>query len=68
MKGGENDSTYSDEQRQLNKHKLDDFNTEEQERLEILSKNRKDLQTLVERIEQTLKKVLDKNSSLAERI
>ena len=68
MKGGENDSTYSDEQRQLYKHKLGDFNTEEQERLEILSKNRKDLQTLVERIEQTLKKVLDKNSSLAERI
>ena len=68
MKGGENDSTYSDEQRQLYKHELDDFNTEEQERLEILSKNRRDLQTLVERIEQTLKKVLDKNSSLAERI
>ena len=33
----ENDRTYSDEQRQLYKDRLDDLNTEKQARLEILS-------------------------------
>ena len=41
----ENDPTYSDEQRQLYRDRLDDLNTEKQARLEILSQNRKDLQT-----------------------
>ena len=64
----ENDPTYSDEQRQLYKDRLDDLNTEKQARLEILSQNRKDLQTQVARIKQTHGKVLDKNTSLAKRI
>ena len=64
----ENDPTYSDEQRQLYKDRLDDLNTEKQARLEILSQKQKDLQTQVARIRQTLKKVLDKDTSLAERI
>ena len=34
------DPTYSDEQRQLYKDRLDDLNTEKQARLEILSQNR----------------------------
>ena len=68
LKEVENDPTYSDEQRQQYKDRLDDLNTEKQARLEILSQNRKDLQTHVARIKQTLEKVLDKNTSLAERI
>ena len=68
LKEVENDPTYSDEQRQLYKDRLDNLNTEKQARLEILSQNRKDLQTHVVRIKQTLEKVLDKNTSLAERI
>ena len=64
----ENDPTYSDEQRQLYKDRLDDLNTEKQARLEILSQNRKDLQTQVARIKQTLEKILDKNTSSAKRI
>ena len=64
----ENDPTYSDEQRQLYRDRLDDLNTEKQARLEILSQNRKDLQTQVARIKETIEKVLDKNISLAERI
>ena len=64
----ENDPTYSDEQRQLYRDRIDDLNTEKQARLEILSQNRKDLQIQVARIKQTLEKVLDKNTSLAERI
>ena len=64
----ENDSAYSNEQRQLYKDRLDQLNTEKQARLEILSQNRKDLQTQVARIRQTLEKVLDRNTSLTERI
>ena len=44
------------------------MNTEKQARLEILSQNRKDLQTQVARIKQILEKVLDQDLSLAERI
>ena len=64
----ENDPNYSDGQRQLYRDRLDDLNTEKQARLEILSQNRKDLQTQVARIKQTIEKVLDQNTSLAERI
>ena len=44
------------------------MNTGKQARLEILSQNRKDLQTQVARIKQTTEKVLDQNTSLRERI
>ena len=44
------------------------MNTEKQARLEILSQNRKDLQTQVARIRQTIEKVLNQDTSLAERI
>ena len=44
------------------------MNTKKQARLEIVSQNRKDLQTQIARIKQTLEKVLDKDTSLAERI
>ena len=63
----ENDPSYSDEQRQLYRDRLDDLNTEKQARLEILLQNQKDLQTQVARIKQTIEKVLDQNTSLAER-
>ena len=68
MEEVENDLIYSDEQRQLYRDRLDDLNIEKQARLEILSQNRKDLQTQVARIKRTLEKVLDKDVSLAERI
>ena len=45
----ENDPTYTNEQRQLYRGRLDDLNTEQQARLEILSQNRKDLQTQIAR-------------------
>ena len=68
LKEVEDDPTYSEEQRQLYKDRLDALNIEKQERLEILSQNRKDLQTRVTRIKQTIEKVLGKDASLAERI
>ena len=64
----QDDPTYSEEQRQLYKDRLDDLNTEKQARLEILSQNRKDLQTQVARMKQTIEKVLDKDTPLAKRI
>ena len=64
----ENDPTYTDEQRQLYRDRLDDLYTEKRARLEILTQNRKDLQTQVARIKQTLEKVLNQNTSLVERI
>ena len=45
-----------------------DPNTEKQTRLEILSRNQKDLQTQVARIKQTLENVVNKDTFLAERI
>ena len=68
MEEVENDPVYTDEQRQLYRNRLDELNTEKQTRLEILSQHRKDLQTQVARINQTIEKVLDQNISLAERI
>ena len=64
----ENDPIYTDEERQLYRDRLDDLNTEKQARLEILSQNRKDLQTQVSRIKQTIAKVLDQDTLLAEKI
>ena len=68
LKEVEDDPSYTDEQRQLYRDRLDDLNTKKQARLEILSQNRKDLQTQVARIRQTIKKVLDKDTTLLERI
>ena len=68
LKEVENDPTYTDEQRQLYRDRLDDLDTEKKARLETLSQNRKDLQTQVVRIKQNIAKVLDQNTSLAERI
>ena len=67
LKEIENDPTYTDEQRQIYRDRLDDLNTEKQARLNILLQNRKDLQTQCARIRQTVEKVLDQNASLAEK-
>ena len=44
------------------------MNTEKQARLEIISQNRKNLQTQVARIKHTLENIFDQDTSLAERI
>ena len=68
MEEVEKDPTYSDKQRQLYMNRLNDLNTEKRARLETLSQNRKDLQTQVARIRQTIEKLLDLDTFLAERI
>ena len=59
---------YYEEQKQLHTASLDELNTEKQSKLEILFKNRKDVQAQAERIKQTIVKVLDKYAFLEERI
>ena len=68
LKEVENDPTYTDEQRQLYKGRLDDLNTAKKASLKILSQNWKDLQIQVARVKQTIEEVLDKNTSLPQRI
>ena len=62
------DPTYSKQQRQPYKDRIQDLETEKQARLEILSQNRKDLLTQVARIKQTIKRALNHDASLAQRI
>ena len=64
----ENNPGYTNEQRQLYRNSLDYLNTEKKARLEILSQNRKNLQTQIARIKQTIEKVLGQDTSLPERI
>ena len=59
---------YYEEQKQLHTASLDELNTEKQSKLEILFKNRKDVQAQAKRIKQTIVKVLDKYAFLEERI
>ena len=64
----DNPEGFSEEQKELYKKCLRDLNEERQARLEILSQNRKDLQTQVARIKQTIEKILDSDTSLGEKI
>ena len=64
----DNPERFSEEQKELYKKRLQDLQEERQARLEFLSQNRKDLQTQVARIKQTIEKNLDSDNSLSERI
>ena len=66
LKEVENDPTYTDKERHLYRDRLDELVTKKQARLEILSQNQTDLQTQATRIRQTIEKVLNQNTSLAE--
>ena len=67
MEEVEHDPTYTDEYRQLYRDRLVDLNIDKRAKIGILSQNWKDLQTQVKRIKQTIAKVLDQDTSLAER-
>ena len=60
MEEVENDSTYTDEQRQLYRDRSDDLNTEKQARLEILSQNRKTFKHKSQELSKPLQKFLIK--------
>ena len=62
----DNSERFSEEQKKLYKKRLQDLKEERQAGLEFLSQNRKDLQTQVARIKQTIEKILDSDTSLGE--
>ena len=64
----DNPEGFSEEQKELYKKRLQDLKEERQARFEFLSQNRKDLQTQVARIKQTIGKILDSDTSLGEKI
>ena len=64
----DNPEGFSEEQKELYKKRLKDLKEERQGRLEFLSQNRKDHQTQVARIKQTIEKILDSDTSLGEKI
>ena len=64
----DNPEVFSEEQKELYKKRLQDLQEERQARLEFLSQNRKDLQTQVATIKQTIEKILDSDTSLGEKI
>ena len=64
----DNPEGFSEEQKELYKERLQDLKEERQARLEFLSQNRKDLQTQVARIKQTIEKILDSDTSFGEKI
>ena len=64
----DNPEGFSEEQKELYKKHLQDLKEERQSRLEFLSQNRKDLQTQVARIKQTIEKILTSDTSLGEKI
>ena len=63
-----NDPSYSEEQRREVRDRLSDLKEERKARLELVTQNRKDLQSNIARIKQTVERVLDSDSSLAEKI
>lgn len=54
------DPSYSEDQKQLYKYKLSDLKTKQQAKLEILSKNRKNVRTQVAKIKRPLNMYLMK--------
>ena len=64
----DNPEGFPEEQKELYKKRLQDLQEERQARLEFLLQSRKDLQTQVARIKQTIEKILDSDTSLGERI
>ena len=63
-----NPEDFSEEQKEPYKKRFQDLKEERQARLEFLSQNRKDLQTQVARVKQTIEKILDSDISLGEKI
>ena len=63
-----NDPIYTDEQRKEVENRVKKLQDERSTRLELASHNKKALQSQFARIRQTIEKVLDSDTSLAERI
>ena len=63
-----NPNDFSDDIRDRIRKKVADLKVEKDARLEIISQHRKDLQTQISRIRQTIEKVLDSDTTLGDKI
>ena len=62
------DPSYSEELKDRIRERIDNAETEREARLEVLSQNKKKLRSQVSRIKETITKILDSNTSLAEKL
>ena len=63
-----NDPSYSEELKNRIQERIDNAETEREARLEVLSMNKKELQSQISRIKETITKILDSDTSLAEKL
>ena len=64
----ENDPSYSEELKNRIQERIDNAETERDARLEVLSMNKKELQSQISRIKETITKILDSDTSLVEKL
>ena len=62
------DPSYSEELKERIRERIENAETEREARLEVLSMNKKELRSQVSRIKETIAKILDSNTSLAEKL
>ena len=62
------DPSYSEELKERISERIDNAETEQEARLEVLSMNKKELQSQVLRIKETLAEMLDSNTSILEKL
>ena len=63
-----NDPSYSEELKNRIQERIDNAETERDARLEVLSMNKKELRSQISRIKETITKILDSDTSLAEKL
>ena len=68
LKDMEDGAQYTDEMREKVRKRIEDLKIDRDARLELISLNRKDMQSQISRIKQTIEKVLDSDTSLADKI
>ena len=62
------DLSYSEEQKAKIWERIENVETERESRLKVLSQNKKELGRQISRIKETIAKILDSNTSLAEKL
>ena len=62
------DCSYSDELKERIRERIENAETEREGRLEVLSMNKEELRSQISRIKETISKILDSDTSLAEKL
>ena len=68
LKEIKDDPSYSEELKERIRERIENAETEQEARLEVLSMNKKELQSQVSRIKETLAEMLDSNTSILEKL